>query len=39
MRDWIALFIVSVVGVAVWIAFTVPDIGTEYLTDEDWYDL
>ncbi len=38
-NNWITLFIASVVGVAVWIALTVPDIGAEHLTDEDWYDL
>ncbi len=28
-NNWITLFIASVVGVAVWIALTVPDIGAE----------
>lgn len=39
MRSLVFLFIASVVGVAAWIASTMPDFETDYLDDKDWYDL
>jgi hypothetical protein len=37
--NWLLLFMCSVVGIAAWIAFTMPDVETDYLDEEDWYDL
>jgi hypothetical protein len=37
MRDnWLTLFIISVVGVALWLALTVPDVEDIEITEEDW---
>lgn len=37
MRDnWLLLFLCSVVGIAAWIAFTVPDVEDIEITEEDW---
>jgi hypothetical protein len=37
--SWTIAALAALTGIAAWIAFTLPDIGTEHLTDEDWYDL
>jgi hypothetical protein len=37
MRDnWLTLFIISVVGVALWLALTVPDVEDIEITEKDW---
>lgn len=37
MRDnWLTLFIISVVGVALWLALTVPDVEDFEITEKDW---
>jgi hypothetical protein len=38
-NNLLLMFMCSVVGIAAWIAFTMPDVETDYLDEEDWYDL
>ena len=36
LDNWPLLFILSILGIAAWLAFTTPDIEDIELTDEDW---